>query len=303
MKTKVCKKCGEIFDLVVFIDGKRKSLHRRKYCLKCSPFGGRNNRKLEKLNDKGQHSCIDCGKPVDRRQRCSYCSVKRSQDKKMGQLQEVVGNRCIRCGYGGEKKSPLINLHHIHLFEKEFCVNGNSTGSSWAKLIPELLKCIPLCCRCHQEYHLTNIISNQEIEILYRRFWKHRHPIAMALAEPSPIPKRRLKKKRCEHCDEYFHPVRKTKIYCSPECAQKGRRKIAERRCKKCGDTFRPRASRVKCCSPKCAQELQRKCKRPSPEQLQKDVVSMPMTKVGEKYGVSDNAVRKWLKNYERKSG
>ena len=39
-----------------------------------------------------------------------------------------------------------------------------------------------------------------------------------------------------------------------------------------------------------------RKCDRPSKEELLRMVSSMPMTKVGKAFGVSDNAVRKWCK-------
>jgi hypothetical protein len=43
-----------------------------------------------------------------------------------------------------------------------------------------------------------------------------------------------------------------------------------------------------------------RKVKRPSYEQLLTDLQQQSMVKVGQKYGVSDNAVRKWLKTYEK---
>ena len=36
-----------------------------------------------------------------------------------------------------------------------------------------------------------------------------------------------------------------------------------------------------------------------SKEALQKEVQETPMTKLSQKYGVSDNAVKKWCKNYE----
>jgi hypothetical protein len=50
-----------------------------------------------------------------------------------------------------------------------------------------------------------------------------------------------------------------------------------------------------KYCSVECSRIGQRKIpNRPDLDQLGKDVISMPMTKIGEKYGVSDNAVRKW---------
>jgi len=42
-----------------------------------------------------------------------------------------------------------------------------------------------------------------------------------------------------------------------------------------------------------------RKVPRPSYEQLRADVASMSMVAVGRKYGVSDNAVRKWIRGYE----
>ena len=45
---KICKKCGEEFPNHFYDEeGKRHNLQKRKYCLKCSPFGGRNTRKLE----------------------------------------------------------------------------------------------------------------------------------------------------------------------------------------------------------------------------------------------------------------
>jgi hypothetical protein len=42
-----------------------------------------------------------------------------------------------------------------------------------------------------------------------------------------------------------------------------------------------------------------RKVERPSYEQLMADVESMSLLAVGRKYGVSDNAVRKWIRWYE----
>jgi hypothetical protein len=42
-----------------------------------------------------------------------------------------------------------------------------------------------------------------------------------------------------------------------------------------------------------------RKVERPSYEQLMADVESMTFVAIGRKYGVSDNAVRKWIRWYE----
>jgi len=42
-----------------------------------------------------------------------------------------------------------------------------------------------------------------------------------------------------------------------------------------------------------------RKVERPSYEQLVTDLQSMSFVATGRKYGVSDNAVRKWIRRYE----
>jgi uncharacterized protein YjcR len=38
---------------------------------------------------------------------------------------------------------------------------------------------------------------------------------------------------------------------------------------------------------------------RPTLEQLEEDLKTMSMVATGKKYGVSDNAVRKWIKRYK----
>jgi Helix-turn-helix domain len=43
----------------------------------------------------------------------------------------------------------------------------------------------------------------------------------------------------------------------------------------------------------------QRKVPRPSYDQLMKDLGTMSYCAVGRKYGVSDNAIRKWVRWYE----
>ena len=42
-----------------------------------------------------------------------------------------------------------------------------------------------------------------------------------------------------------------------------------------------------------------RKVKRPSYDELMANVASMSFLAVGRKYGVSDNAIRKWIRWYE----
>jgi len=50
----------------------------------------------------------------------------------------------------------------------------------------------------------------------------------------------------------------------------------------------------------KCDKIKQRKVERPPYEQLLSEIEDMGYSAVGRKYGVSDNAVRKWIKNYKK---
>lgn len=49
-----------------------------------------------------------------------------------------------------------------------------------------------------------------------------------------------------------------------------------------------------------CSYKLRRRVERPSYEQLMKEIKESNYVKVGKKYGVTDNAIRKWLKQYKK---
>lgn len=81
--------------------------------------------------------------------------------------------------------------------------------------------------------------------------------------------------------------------------------------CARCGREFPPRYREQRYCSRGCGQRADRpgrqdprpetrKVPRPTYEQLKEDLAHMSWLAVGRKYGVSDNAVRKWLRWYER---
>ena len=85
---------------------------------------------------------------------------------------------------------------------------------------------------------------------------------------------------------------------------RKNRTQLSPKACKRCGRGFQPKASRDAYCSPDCGRTLPRpharKVERPTHEQLRADLGVSGYAAVGRKYGVSDNAVRKWLRWYER---
>ena len=101
-----------------------------------------------------------------------------------------------------------------------------------------------------------------------------------------------------------------------PNCAATldthcGRTLPRDRVCPGCGQSFVPRNIRHRYCSQKCWGTVKgmalrgvpaperRKVERPAYEQLMTDVESMGFVAIGRKYGVSDNAIRKWIRWYE----
>lgn len=124
------------------------------------------------------------------------------------------------------------------------------------------------------------------------------------------------------------HRIGNLRIVC-PNCAATldthcGRNLPRERDCAGCGEAFAPRHIRQRYCSLTCFNHTRdparagngarrswqltagiprphtRKVERPSYEQLLAEIEESSYVAVGRKYGVSDNAVRKWVRFYER---
>jgi hypothetical protein len=99
-----------------------------------------------------------------------------------------------------------------------------------------------------------------------------------------------------------------------PNCAATldthcGRQNRRRRICLRCDAEFWPRYSRQTYCSKECGLRAppkpgprpeRRKVARPPYAQLMRAIHAMGWTAVGRRYGVSDNAVRKWVRQYER---
>lgn len=92
-------------------------------------------------------------------------------------------------------------------------------------------------------------------------------------------------------------------------CGRANRRPLEDHACERCGAPFRPRSSRQRYCSRECgvrweragrARPGARRVERPPYEQLVAEVAARGWSAVGRAYGVSDNAVRKWVRSYER---
>jgi hypothetical protein len=115
------------------------------------------------------------------------------------------------------------------------------------------------------------------------------------------------------------HRLENLRILC-PNCAATldthcGRKNTIRRPpqpCAHCGEIFKPRYTGHRYCSRSCGQRWPRstaarpdlrRVERPPYEQLRAEVAAEGWSAVGRRYGVSDNAVRKWMRRYERELG
>lgn len=89
---------------------------------------------------------------------------------------------------------------------------------------------------------------------------------------------------------------------------------VLVRDCARCGKPFRPRTARQRFCGSECGarggerqagrpRPATRKTPRPPYDQLLAEIAADGYAAVGRRYGVSDNAVRKWRLAYERAAG
>jgi hypothetical protein len=104
-------------------------------------------------------------------------------------------------------------------------------------------------------------------------------------------------------------------------CARKNRLPPVYRDCKRCRQPFVVRRPEHRYCSRECGSRWDRleaaalgagqlgmpkpgfrRVERPSYEELLREIEETSYLAVGRKYGVSDNAVRKWVRFYERQA-
>lgn len=131
---KTCLKCNDQFPIWVIVDGKKRNLKNRKFCLTCSPFQAHNTSDLTNFT-----------KP-----QTAYESLKKFRQSKKQKAIIYKGGKCVICGY--HKCVRNLSFHHLDPKEKEFNI---SQKSSWGfeKLKTELDKCILVCANCHGEIH------------------------------------------------------------------------------------------------------------------------------------------------------
>jgi len=100
----------------------------------------------------------------------------------------------------------------------------------------------------------------------------------------------------CPNCNATLdtHCGKNTKDEQKPKSAMTFKEK--KRNFCECGKEIELKAKRCE----ECGHKFQRKVNRPSYKQLLKEIKESNYCAVGRKYGVSDNAIRKWIRNYEK---
>ena len=94
-------------------------------------------------------------------------------------------------------------------------------------------------------------------------------------------------------------------------CGRKNRIESEGRSCLRCGELFGPKTPRQRYCSRYCGTRWDRsgrerpgarRVERPPLAVLLREIREFGYLATGRKYGVSDNAIRKWVKQYEREA-
>ncbi|KKN26718.1 hypothetical protein LCGC14_0871990 [marine sediment metagenome] len=153
----ICKKCDERFPCRVKIDDKERNLGRRKYCLKCSPFGGRNTVKLHESDpyEGKKTECKICDREYIYRRRsghtinkCNSCMANSKRLKLKKKMVKYKGGQCFMCRYN--RCLQALEFHHRNPKTKKFCLSG-AHCRKWTIIKKELDKCSLVCSNCHKE--------------------------------------------------------------------------------------------------------------------------------------------------------
>ena len=158
-----CKKCGNVIPNRVTIDNKVRTINKRKYCLKCSPFNYHNTKKLcdEIVISKDFPLYYKCkcgetnksmfyGKKHNICMNCHKAYVLAKGQEKRNNAILYKGSKCFICGY--DKYNGALEFHHLDPSKKD---KNFSTMRSWKldKIINEIDDCMLVCSCCHREIH------------------------------------------------------------------------------------------------------------------------------------------------------
>lgn len=176
----------------------------------------------------------------------------------------MKGGCCSQCGY--RKCSRSMSFHHRDPQTKSFeLAVTDIRNRPWEEIVIELDKCDLLCNNCHGEV---------EDDLAKKRFAKS-YGIYVPDDEPWAVTLKKI--------------VDRNKRFVLPSI---------KKNCKHCGKEFYTKHD-FDFCSEPCWHIFGRKVPRPSKEELNELINrGIPWVHLGKKYGVCDNSIKKWAKQY-----
>lgn len=157
----ICKQCTHKFPIATIIDGKKKILKSRSYCLNCSPFKSKFGQTIKSKNN--IKVCLECGKesPWNKNNVCSTCRKIKLRHKHKLKGIKILGGHCKKCN----ESNPLcLTFHHLDPNEKDFDLCQSWGTKKWDVLEKEIKKCCLLCANCHMIEH-----TSEKIKLLYSK--------------------------------------------------------------------------------------------------------------------------------------
>jgi hypothetical protein len=146
---RTCRKCSKPFPMTIKIDGKRRNIAGRKFCLECSPFGSHNTKPDDPSRPSSRKSnpymSWSDEKKFDYIKRYYHRGIERKK-----KLVEMKGGGCKTCGYN--KCLRCLTFHHRDRETKSFSLTAREIGGmSWESVLAEIEKCDLMCLNCHME--------------------------------------------------------------------------------------------------------------------------------------------------------
>lgn len=171
----------------------------------------------------------------------------------------LLGGKCLKCGI---EKHYLLDFHHLDKTTKDGTPSKMLADSKIEEFFLEIQKCALLCSNCHQEFHYLEANENIDIETYLEMSMEE----IMQLNQKSAINR----------------GYQRQEIYCK-ECGASITRDSVSGLCRN------------------CLAKSKRVVERPTKNELLNKLIELKgnFTQAGILYGVSDNAVRKWCKNYQ----
>ena len=187
-------------------------------------------------------------------------NVKNWRKRTKLRMVESFGGCCGICGYNTTENA--LEFHHLDPTEKEFSFGGARANIiSWKRMIVELRKCIMVCSNCHREIHAGILDVPGDVMRFDEKYTDYRK------TDDSVFVKKLIKRKLLSYDN-------------CPMCGVK-------------------KKENLKYCSSECASKSQRKVDRPSKDELYILIQENSWLALGRMFGVSDNSVRKWARNYD----